>query len=50
MELETHEIRYDEYCHKCKYFKTKEHDEPCHECLETSEGFESKKPIKFEEK
>lgn len=50
MELITHEIEFNKYCKKCIYYDKKESEEPCYECLMSSEGIQSKKPIKFKEK
>lgn len=43
------EVRFDEYCKKCKHVKVKEHESPCYECLNEPENLYSHKPIKFEE-
>lgn len=49
MELRTKEVYYNEYCRRCKYEKTAEYDEPCHECLEKPYNWGSHKPVKFKE-
>ena len=49
MEFHEKEVLYSEYCNKCKYSKVPENDEPCEECLSNPTGFDSHKPLKFEE-
>lgn len=44
------EVRFDQYCKKCKYYGLKESEEPCEECLEYPANDASHKPVKFEEK
>ena len=44
------EVRFDLYCKKCRYEKTKETDEPCSTCLESPSNVGTIKPIKWEEK
>lgn len=43
------EVRFDEYCEKCKHKNTLEFKDPCNECLDHPVNVSSK-PIKFEEK
>lgn len=54
MENNTKEVRYDEYCASCKYFKDNEkvyeYDGPCNECLNTPVRLNSSRPLKWEEK
>lgn len=49
-ELNTKIVRYDKYCRRCKYWTTKETDDPCDECLTESVRLGTKKPLKFEAK
>lgn len=44
------EVRFDQYCEKCKYKENKETESPCDECLENPVNLYSHKPVKFEEK
>lgn len=44
------EVLFNQYCKKCKHYGKKEAEEPCFECLEEPLNFETRKPIKFEEK
>jgi hypothetical protein len=44
------EIRFDEYCPKCKHEKTDEVKDPCNECLAYGLGMNSAVPVLFEEK
>lgn len=50
--MEEHEkmVFFDKYCTKCKYETTEETDDPCNECLSSYTNFETRKPVKFEEK
>ena len=44
------EVRFDQYCQKCKHCNKKEDEEPCYECLNNPVNLYSHKPINFEEK
>ena len=44
------EVRFDQYCQKCKYYNKNEDEEPCDECLNNPVNSYSHKPINFEEK
>lgn len=44
------EVRYDEYCKKCKHEKLEEYKDVCHECLSNPTNLYSIKPVRFEEK
>lgn len=44
------EVRYDEYCKKCKYSDTPDGDLPCDECLSEPMNWGSVKPTRFKEK
>lgn len=43
------EVRFDEYCEKCKHKDLKEYENPCHECLNESENLYSHKPVNYKE-
>ncbi len=48
--METHdkEVRYDLYCHTCKYKDVDQADDPCDECLSTPMNDGSVKPVNYE--
>ena len=43
------EVRYSEWCNKCKYGPLEEWKDPCNECLTTPYNYDSHKPIKYKE-
>ena len=43
------EVNYAKYCKTCKFFETREKDDPCFECLTTNVNYHSEKPILYEE-
>lgn len=43
-------IKYNEWCHKCKYQNTSATEEPCNECLTECARYQNSKPLKFKEK
>lgn len=43
-------VFYDEYCPKCKNWKTDEVKDPCNECMDQPFNYDSHKPINFQEK
>ena len=43
-------VEFDKYCKTCKHKKLKEHEDPCHECLNNPVNTHSRKPIKYEKK
>lgn len=45
-------VKYDQWCHKCEYYKAKPEDEgnPCEECLSQPYNIDSRQPINFKEK
>ena len=45
-----HEVYFDQYCKKCKYEKTPQEKDPCHECLGEPMNLYSHKPVKYEDK
>jgi hypothetical protein len=49
MEIKYKIVKFNEWCEKCKYFKTKEEDEPCRECLQWAVNQQSHKPINYKE-
>lgn len=44
------EVFFDQYCPKCEFFKLKQSEEPCNECLTAFSNEDSHKPVKFKEK
>lgn len=62
MELHDKEVRYDLWCHKCKFYdsmKTEENSDgtialdisnECNDCLNTPSNTDSHKPVHFKEK
>lgn len=46
----TKEVYFNEYCKTCKHENLKEHEDPCHECLENPFNYDSHKPVNWEEK
>lgn len=38
------------YCKYCKHYKDKATDDPCNECLSEPVNWDSRKPVRFEEK
>lgn len=40
-------VDFNEYCSKCKFFKTPENEEPCDACLDEPVNEDSAKPVKF---
>lgn len=44
------EVYFNEYCKTCKHFELKEHEGPCHECLNNPVNMHSHKPVNWEEK
>jgi recombinational DNA repair protein RecR len=49
MDITEVEVKFDEWCDKCKYCKTKEYEEPCNSCLDYGFNSESTKPVNFKE-
>ena len=49
-ELSIKEVRYDEWCPKCKYEETSEAESPCNECLGRGYNEYSHKPTQYKEK
>lgn len=48
MDIYNVEVRFDEYCPKCKYKDVREAFEPCNTCLENPANCQSEKPVNFE--
>lgn len=46
---EMKEVRFDLYCHKCKYHEIPEHEDPCDICLTETTNLHSEKPVCYEE-
>ena len=47
--LRDKEVRFDEYCKKCKHWNLPESEDPCDLCLENPSNEWSRKPVYFEE-
>ena len=45
-------VKYDQWCHKCEYYKANPSDEgnPCEECLSQPYNIDSHQPTMFKEK
>lgn len=43
-------IKYDEWCHKCKYQKNAATEEPCNECIAECARYQNSRPLNFKEK
>ena len=43
------EVYFHQYCKTCKWFESKDKDEPCNECLENPINLYSHKPVKWVE-
>lgn len=44
------EVYFHKYCKTCKYYKNKETDDPCDECLNTPTNVDSHRPVNWEQK
>lgn len=40
-------VEFDTWCPSCKYYKTKETEDPCNECLGVPANESSTKPVKY---
>lgn len=47
---ETKFVEFDRYCKTCKYYKLRDDQEPCDECLEYPTNKYSRKPVRWEAK
>lgn len=43
-------VDFEKYCPKCKYYKRKESEDPCNDCLNEGGNIQSEKPVNFKEK
>lgn len=50
MESKLKEVKFWDWCEKCKYFKTPETEDPCDECLGYPGNEDSHKPVNFKAK
>lgn len=50
MQIETKEVYFNEYCKLCKNQSLAEHEDPCHDCLNTPSNINSHKPVNFEDR
>lgn len=47
--MSTKEVRFDEYCIKCKHYDKSEAEDPCWDCLNQGWNIDSHKPVYWEE-
>ena len=47
--MATKEVRFDEFCPKCKHWDKRENEDPCFDCLNQGWNEDSHKPIFFED-
>lgn len=50
MEFPMKEVYFDEYCPNCEFYKNKETEKPCCECIKHAANEHSHKPVKFKDK
>ena len=50
MDEHYHEVYFHQYCKTCKYEKTPQEKDPCHDCLSETMNLYSHKPVKYEDK
>lgn len=50
MEYPNKEVRFDLYCHKCKYKEKDDYDEPCFSCLGEPVKEYSHRPVNWKER
>lgn len=43
------EVRFDIYCKQCRYYNKSEAEDPCWDCLNEGQNYDSHKPIRFAE-
>ena len=48
--MATKMVRYDFWCHYCKYKDTDDTEDPCNECMNYPVNEDSTKPICYQEK
>lgn len=49
MEYPQKEVRFDEFCPKCKFYKLNESEDPCNDCLQNPSNLHSRVPTEFKE-
>ena len=42
-------VDFEKYCPKCKYYKRKESEDPCNDCLNQGGNIKKQKPVNFKE-
>ena len=47
MEYPQKEVRFDELCPKCKFYKLDDGEDPCHDCLQHPSNLHSRVPTEF---
>lgn len=48
-DISTKEVRFDEWCPKCKHWGINEYEEPCNSCLNEPCNEHSTKPLMWQE-
>lgn len=43
-------VDFHKYCKDCEYYKNKEYEDPCHDCLNNPTNVNSQKPVNFKKK
>lgn len=49
MEYPQKEVRFYEFCPKCKFYKLDEGEDPCNDCLQNPSNLYSRVPTEFKE-
>lgn len=49
MEIREKIVEFDKYCKTCEYKDSKDHLDPCHECLNNPVNTDSRKPVNYKE-
>lgn len=49
MEYPQKEVRFDEFCPQCKFYKLDEGEDPCNDCLQNPSNLHSRVPTEFKE-
>ena len=47
MEYPQKEVRFDEFCPKCKFYKLDDGEDPCYDCLQHPSNLHSRVPTEF---
>ena len=49
MEIIEKIVEFDKYCKTCQFKDLKEHEDPCHDCLNNPVNVNSKRPVNYKE-